>query len=248
MLPSHITISSRFNGPPYSGNGGYSCGILGKYIDGPAEVMLRVPPPLDKSMTLHKEGDQVMMKDGDQVVGIATPKAFDADLPAPISLDEAKTSASRYIAYDHHHFTTCFVCGPGRDQGDGLRIFAGATGAPDVVAAPWTPSDDLFDEEGRLKEEFYWAAMDCPSYFAIVGDTMKVLLLGKMSCHIENEILKGEEIVVMAWKEQSDGRKHHSGTVLYGTDGTLKSYSKNLWIALSEEQMQKIGAQQRGNA
>ena len=136
-----------------------------------------------------------------------------------------------------HHFGTCFVCGPDRNRGDGLRIFTGATQREGVVAGPWLPFDDLFDEQDRLKKIYYWAAMDCPSYFAIVGQKMKVLLLGKMACQILNPIHKGEKIIVMAWKEKEEGRKFYSGTVLYGEDGTVKSYSKNLWIALKEEQI-----------
>ena len=46
-----VIIPSRFNGPPDSGNGGYSCGVLAAFIDGPARVRLHVPPPLDKSAT-----------------------------------------------------------------------------------------------------------------------------------------------------------------------------------------------------
>ena len=42
-----VSIPSRFNGPPLSGNGGYSCGVLAAFIDGPAQVRLHVPPPLD---------------------------------------------------------------------------------------------------------------------------------------------------------------------------------------------------------
>ena len=50
MKPTQFTIDATYNGPPKSGNGGYSCGVLGQFFDGPAEVMLRVPPPLDTEM------------------------------------------------------------------------------------------------------------------------------------------------------------------------------------------------------
>jgi hypothetical protein len=42
-----ITIARRFRGPPNSGNGGYVCGMLARYITGAAEVTLRAPPPLE---------------------------------------------------------------------------------------------------------------------------------------------------------------------------------------------------------
>ena len=42
-----VVIDRRFNGPEHSSNGGYACGSVAAFIDGPAEVTLRVPPPLD---------------------------------------------------------------------------------------------------------------------------------------------------------------------------------------------------------
>ncbi len=45
-----IIIDKRYCGPPNSGNGGYVCGRLARYIPGGAEVTLRAPPPLDKQL------------------------------------------------------------------------------------------------------------------------------------------------------------------------------------------------------
>ena len=39
-----LTIPSRFNGPAGVGNGGYVCGRIAAYVDGPATVTLRRPP------------------------------------------------------------------------------------------------------------------------------------------------------------------------------------------------------------
>jgi hypothetical protein len=33
-----INIDSRFRGPPDSANGGYSCGVVANFINGPVEV------------------------------------------------------------------------------------------------------------------------------------------------------------------------------------------------------------------
>ena len=52
-MSGQTLIASRFNGPPNSGNGGYSCGVLAAFIDGPASIRLHVPPPLDAP--LHVE-------------------------------------------------------------------------------------------------------------------------------------------------------------------------------------------------
>lgn len=39
-----ITVDKRFKGPPTSANGGYVCGLLSQFVDGPAvSVRLRLP-------------------------------------------------------------------------------------------------------------------------------------------------------------------------------------------------------------
>jgi hypothetical protein len=54
---STVTIPSRFNGPPASGNGGYSCGVVAAAVEGPAAVSLRRPVPLDLALELRHEDD-----------------------------------------------------------------------------------------------------------------------------------------------------------------------------------------------
>lgn len=49
-----ITISARFDGPPTTGNGGYVCGLVARHVDGPAEVTLWAPPPLERPLTLER--------------------------------------------------------------------------------------------------------------------------------------------------------------------------------------------------
>ena len=54
-MTQSITIHRRFRGPPDSGNGGYSCALLGRFIDGPAAVRLSVPPPLGVPLEVRKK-------------------------------------------------------------------------------------------------------------------------------------------------------------------------------------------------
>src|SRR2546430_6225723 len=43
-----IVIEPRFRGPPDSANGGYTCAMAAQFIDVPAQVTLRTPPPLGR--------------------------------------------------------------------------------------------------------------------------------------------------------------------------------------------------------
>lgn len=118
-------IGPRFNGPPWSGNGGYSCGLVGRFIDGPAAVRLRIPPPLDVPMEVRKTGTAVELFHNDQMVASATPATVEIDIPKPPDLVAAEAASRRFRGFDSHFYPGCFVCGPDRDHGDGLRIFAG---------------------------------------------------------------------------------------------------------------------------
>jgi hypothetical protein len=52
-----VQIASRFCGPPQSGNGGYTCGLLAEALPGPIEVSLRAPPPLAVELALRPAAD-----------------------------------------------------------------------------------------------------------------------------------------------------------------------------------------------
>ena len=65
-MTAHVSIPGRFNGPPESGNGGYSCGVLAAYIEGPARIRLHVPPPLDTPLEVRADpGGNMAMYDGE---------------------------------------------------------------------------------------------------------------------------------------------------------------------------------------
>src|SRR3546814_6879537 len=68
-----ITIEGRFCGPPGMGNGGYVCGKLAAYVDGPAEVTLRRPTPLDRPLAVVREAGLARLMDGDAVLAEARP-------------------------------------------------------------------------------------------------------------------------------------------------------------------------------
>src|SRR6185436_8973 len=149
-----ITIPRRFCGPPESGNGGYVCGRLAAFIAGPAVVRLNVPPPLDVPMTVRPAGGGVEMVRGETVIATARPSEVAIDVPAPPSYAEAEAAARSYEGFRSHAFPTCFVCGPQRRPGDGLRTFPGRLSGARLVAAPWIPDASLAGDDGAVLAEF----------------------------------------------------------------------------------------------
>ena len=69
-----LTIPSRFNGPAGIGNGGYVCGRIAAYVEGPATVTLRLRPPLDTPMAVeHDDEGSVRVRHGRTLIGEAAP-------------------------------------------------------------------------------------------------------------------------------------------------------------------------------
>lgn len=227
---SSVVISTRFCGPPESGNGGYTCGLLAAGLPLPVEVTLRRPPPLDRELAVMRSPDGRVLQDGDAVVAEARRTAFSLDLPHCPGLGVATEAAARYHGLVAHAFPTCFVCGTGRAPGDGLRIFAGEVERHGLVASPWKPGVDLADAQGAVRSEFVWAALDCPGAWAWLAELDRPLVLGRLAAIIDAPVMAGRPHIVGGWRLGRDGRKHYSGTAIWAADGTVCARARATWI------------------
>jgi hypothetical protein len=117
---------------------------------------------------------------------------------------------------------TCFVCGPGRE--DGLRVYAGPVeGRPGVVASPWTPGE-------KVRPELVWAALDCPSGWAVDDFQREGVLLGRMAAEIDRLPNSGEPHVVVGWRIGEDGRKRYAGSALLTAGGAVLARARSTWL------------------
>lgn len=236
---SRAVISRRFNGPPNSGNGGYSCGLLAALIGDSAEVTLRAPPPLDREMSIDEEGTgderRFRMLDGDTL--IATGRAADPNLicPEPPSIELARMAESGYSGFQWHHFPTCFVCGPKRAEGDGLRLFTGKVAGRDIVASGWTPSPSVGTRDGTVDRVVVWSALDCPTYFGgRLNDYGKLAVLGRLTVKLVAPVMVGAPHVVIGWPLERHGRKWEGGSAIFTADGELCAFARGLWVEVKE--------------
>ncbi|HVK99596.1 MAG TPA: hypothetical protein VM553_07290, partial [Dongiaceae bacterium] len=171
MSSQTVSIAPRFRGPARSGNGGYVCGLmggkLGDKLSGTASVRLFAPPPLEAGLTLLTEADSVKLLNGEVLIGEARSATLDLTPPPAPTLAEATAAAKQYPGFNYHPFPGCFVCGPQRDEGDGLHLFTGPLGNADpanktgIVASPWHVHPSLV-VDGKIPAEILWAALDCP--------------------------------------------------------------------------------------
>ncbi|MEP6892208.1 MAG: hypothetical protein ABI927_00385 [Gaiellaceae bacterium] len=224
MNESTIVIPRRFCGPAASGNGGYVCGRLAAFVDAEAvEVTLRLPPPLDRPLRVTEQQKHVRLLDGELLIAEAVAADLDLEAPAPVPWDVAVAASAGYAGFEEHAFPECFVCGPAREPGDGLRIFAGpVAGVSGVVAAPWVA------REGA--PEIVWAAIDCPGAFAVGFSARGETVLGRMTARVLALPAAGERCVAVGWPIGEEGRKLYAGTALFSEVGDLLACARQTWI------------------
>jgi hypothetical protein len=218
-----ITFPRRFRGPLTSANGGYACGRLACFVDADeVEVTLRLPPPLERPLTVRRDADSAVLLDGHAVVAEARRGPVGVDAPAPVSLAEAEDASTRHVRAGSPEFRECFVCGI-REDGDGLGIHAGAVeDRGPLHAAAWTVAESA--------PELVWAAIDCPGAYAIGAEGRGEIVLGRMSARVLRVPGVGERCIVMSWPLGEDGRKLFAGTALVEEDGELLALARQTWI------------------
>ena len=215
-----ITIDRRYRGPLHSANGGYVAGRLAAFVDGPAEVTLRLPPPLDRPLTVAAADDRMLLLDGEALVAEARPATVDVEPPQPVSLTEAAEAVKGHVRFGGEEFSECFSCGVRPE--DGLCIHVGPVAGRDVHAAPWTATE--------VSPEVIWAAIDCAGAYAVGGPGRGEVVLGRMTAEIRRLPEESEECVVVAWPLGEDGRKLHAGTALLAADGEPLAVARQTWI------------------
>lgn len=226
-----VVIDERFCGPRNSANGGYACAMAARWLEGTAEVTLRVPPPLGRPLTVERGEGRVWLRDRDVLVAEARPTTVDLEVPEPVELADARRASLRYPWRDAHPYPRCFVCGPERLAGDALCIFPGPVQGRSLYAAPWTPDPSLADRAGDVRAEFVWSALDCPSGIVtdLFGD-VSLILLGRLAADLRRPVRAELAHVVQAWPIIRDGRKLHTASAVFTAGGDLCAVARALWI------------------
>lgn len=155
--------------------------------------------------------------------------------PEPPSYEEAKAASRRFRGFRSHCFPSCFVCGPDRHPGDGLRIFPGLIDGRDLVASPWIPDSSLASATGLVSAEFLWAALDCPGAFAFPEPAQGVVLLGEFQVDLLGDVSVDERCVLVAYELDHHGRKHHTATALFGEAGACLGLGLGTWFEVDQD-------------
>ncbi|MBV1848941.1 hypothetical protein [Catellatospora tritici] len=221
-----MVIDADRTGPPATGNGGWTSGLVAGTVDpgaGTVEVTLRQPPPVGVPLAVTAEGDGWAVRDpGGQLVATAAARTAEIEPVPPVSRTEALAASGRYPGHVRHPFPTCYVCGPQR--ADGLRIFPGPL--PDGRTAA------TFTVPPEVTVPVLWAALDCPGGWTVLS-AEQPYVLGRIAAVIDAMPAPDDECVVVGSLVRREGRKALVRTALYGPDGGLLARAEATWIAVA---------------
>ena len=228
-MAESVSIPARFNGPPGSANGGYTCGRVAQLVGAEVvEVSLRSPPPLETPLDVTRDGDRVQLRDGETLVAEGGPGELLVDVPEPVPASEIEAAREEGLARwsKGHPFPTCVVCGPARE--DGFGIFPSELpGRDGLFGATWTPE--------RTDAELVWAALDCPTSAPVANfGEGPAMVLASLTARLGCAVRAGEPHTILSWALGEDGRKHWGAAALYDSEGLLTCVSRALWIELRE--------------
>jgi hypothetical protein len=230
-----LSVARRFCGPPRSANGGYFAGLVATFVGHTLRVRILRPPPLDTLLSVVEQEDGVLeVQGGEGVIARAQPARLELAIPAPPAYVEAVEASRRYAGFAVHAYPTCFVCGPRRPRGDGMRIFAGPLPELGMVAAPWMPDTSLGGNNGKVRPEIMSAALDCPGYYAARSQG-RPMLLGEITVHVNRLVHVDESCTVIGWPLAAQGRKHEVGTAVFDEKGELCASARAVWIEPRDE-------------
>jgi hypothetical protein len=228
---ARIVLERRFNGPRDSANGGYACGRVAAFVDGPAEVTLRRPVPLDVPLDAERDADGHVTLRHDGVLIAEAQPALPLDLEPPYrpTIDEAR-EATRSCFEGPELLACCYVCSPRRIDGLGVT-FGPLAARPDMTAGLLLADASVPHEHGHVRPEIAWAALDCPSYMPPLWGE-RPSLLARMTAELLEPIAVGRPVVAVGWSLGREGRKYESATALLSAHGRLLGRSRALWIQM----------------
>ena len=108
---------------------------------------------------------------------------------------------------------------------------------PDGVrhATVFRPDASLADENGGVRPEIVWAALDCPTSAPIADwySRRPPSVLARLAVRIDAPLHAGRDYLSLAWPLGEDGRKRGAAAALYD-GGQPVAVSRALWIELKE--------------
>jgi hypothetical protein len=249
-MSDSLVVAETFRGPPTSGNGGYVAGVIADALthgvhnlpdQGAVEVTLRAPTPLDKPLQLHRAHLALTVTDDVTLIAEAAVKTLRFDVPTPATWEEALAAREQSYSFPlgiNTLFSTprrgvhpiCFCCGAELPPEAGAHVYSAPVPTRQQVAAAWQPHSVWAGDEGWIRPEIIWTALDCPGQMAWRAQGVQTGMLGRLTARIERSVQANERCVVIGWTMGNEGRKYFAGTALFDSANRLCAYAKAVWI------------------
>lgn len=234
MSTSTLSIDDRFQGFPGYALGGITGGLMAQQIGPEVEVTLHQPVRTGDELEMTTRDSAVeLLFEGDSVA-TATSTAIDIEVPDPVPPMTAMEASDSYLGHHEHPYPSCFTCGTERSEGEGLRIFPGPVGTEDIVAGPWTPHPNQADSNGTVPLEYIWAAVDCPSIWAVMeaapSESPDHVVTGRLAVRSEEPIRETEPHVVMAWPLERQSNTWPAAAAVLGSEGKVRAVARHTLV------------------
>ncbi|MFC4986221.1 hypothetical protein [Saliphagus infecundisoli] len=234
MSTTTFSIDDRFQGFPGYALGGITGGLMAQRIGPEAEVTLHQPIRTGDELEMRTRDSTVeLLFDGD-TVATAKSTTIDVEIADTVLPESAMEASESYVGFHEHPYPSCFTCGTERSDGEGLRIFPGPVGTEAIVAGPWTPHPNQADSDGTVPLEYVWAAVDCPSIWAVMeaapSECPDHVVTGRLAVRSEEPIRETEPHVVMAWPLERRSNTWPAAAAIVDADGRVKAVARHTLV------------------
>ncbi|HSK96519.1 MAG TPA: PaaI family thioesterase [Euzebyales bacterium] len=231
---SRIRLPRHWCGPDGIGQGGVTAGLVAAdLLDGPVEVRLHAPAPLDTDMDVRRDdsGQRTLVAASDRLIATARRvTAIDGTPPPDIDLDGARSVTG---ALSHRNvFGHCLICGHHRE--DSLRVWPGPRpdARPGVVTAFDVPAPFRGDD-GALATPFVFGALDCTSGFAVLRDSDSgVAITGTMQVQLERPVPAHAPVIAAAQVVGRGRRTWLVDAAVRSADGDVLARAHVIWVQI----------------
>lgn len=234
MPDSSFRIDEQYQGFPGVALGGITGGRLADRVGAEAAVSFHRPIRTGTDLAVVEGDDSAELRDGGELAASASETTVDLEVPDAVSYAAAEAAAQSYLGHHEHPYPACFTCGTGRAEGDGLRLFAGPVGPGPRLAAPWTPHPNHADADGVVPLEYVWAAVDCPSIWAVMEaappDTPEHVVTGRLAVKVVAPPQSGEPHVVMAWPLGRESGTWPAAAAVVDADGEVCAVAEHTLV------------------
>jgi acyl-coenzyme A thioesterase PaaI-like protein len=229
-----VRLPRDWCGPDGIGQGGVTAGLVAAdLLDGPVEVRLHAPAPLDTDMDIRRDdaGQRTLIATPGRLIATARRVGAVGGTPPPgIDLDSARSVTG---ALSHRNvFGRCLICGHERE--DSLRVWPGPRpdAGPGVATAFEVPAQFRADD-GTLATPFVFGALDCTSGFAVLHDSdAAVAITGTMQVQLERPVPADLPVIATAQVAGRGGRTWLVDAALRSAGGRVLATAHVIWVEI----------------